>query len=152
MQPRQPTFMKEKPPTKIGAESIYGKNTQASKVGTTTGSKIGGKTQSKFGNAGKMLVGQHKKQFDDIPDSVSHFSKPNKPSKLTFLEKKKLLEKDDKLTAKPNEYILDKKLGTATLKQQVFSGHTEQKDITDKPNNIRAPISFGTDFDSMPRF
>jgi len=115
-------------------------------------SKIGGKQQSKFGNAGKMLVGQHKKQFDDIPDSVSHYSKAQ-PSNKIALEKRKKIEKEEKLTAKPNEYIMDRHNNTATLKQHVFTGHSEQKEVTDKPNNIRAPISFGQGYgDSEPRF
>lgn len=83
--------------------------------GSKLDSKIGAKPQSKFGNAGKMLVGQHKKQFDDIPDSVSHYSKAKTTNKIA-LEKRRAVEKEDKLTAKPNEYIMDRHNNTATLK------------------------------------
>lgn len=58
--------------------------------------------------------------------------------------KKKVEEEEQKLTGKPNEYILDKQNNTATLKQHIFTGHSAQKEVTDKPNNIRAPIQFGS--------
>ena len=64
-----------------------------------------------------------------------------------------MVEKEDKLTGKPNEYILDAYSNTAVLKQHSFSGHAQKKEVTDKPNNIRAPIPFGQGYDEPePRF
>lgn len=31
----------------------------------------------------------------------------------------------------------------ATVKEDIFTGIKQKRDITDKPNNIRAPIGFG---------
>jgi hypothetical protein len=85
---------------------------------------------------------------------VSHFSKAKTTTKNSIIERRKAAaEKEEQLTGKPNEYILDRNANTATLKQHIFTGHSAQKEVTDKPNNIRAPISFGSGFgDAEPRF
>ena len=146
MQTRQPVFTKEKAPTRITYESIYGKNGPASKVGSNApsklnskvGTKVGVKRYTKMQNAGKMLVGSHKQQFDDIPDSVSDYSKIT--GTRTNMFKNKPQVKEDKLTLKPNEIIMNGQGNLATIKEHNFTGLPTKKEVTDKPNNIRAPM------------
>ena len=106
-----------------------------------------GKTQSKVGSkvstvfklkkpSEANLVGNNKKQFEDIPDSASQFTKITGARDKMY--KKNPVVKEDKLTAKPNEIIMSGTNNLATVKEHNFTGHKAQKEVTDKPNNIRA--------------
>ena len=128
---RQPTYTKGRPMSKVSKGTHYGKKKAPS--------RIGGKTRSRLGNAGQRLVGSHKQQFDDIPDSISHFSK------ITGTRNnynKKSPSKTKEVTAKPNQIIMDGKANLATIKEKEFTGLPQKREVTDKPNNIRTPIGF----------
>ncbi len=134
---RQPVFAKEKEPSRVSAMGISQAGNNPSKGPS---SKIGGKRESRFQNAAKMLVGNQQQQFDEIPDSLSHFSKAtnNRPQMVKRHE-----PKEEKITYKPNEIIMTGNM--ATFKEHNFTGLKQQKEVTDKPNNIRAPLQFAQD-------
>ncbi len=84
------------------------------------------------------LIGASKKNFEDIPDSASNFSKIT--GNRDKMNKKNPVVKEDKLTSKPNEIIMSGVNNLATIKERNFTGHKVQKEVTDKPNNIRGPV------------
>lgn len=118
--------------SKVSKGSVYGKKNAPSRIGSK-------KKGSRLSNAGQRLVGSHKQHFDDIPDSISTFSKiTGTRTKFT----KGSPKKEYQLTAKPNQIIMDGQSQLATIKEDNFTGKRQQKEVTDKPNNIRAPIGF----------
>lgn len=135
MKGRQPTYTKGKPISKVNSGTVYSRKNQApSKVG------VKNKRTSKLANAGQRLVGNHKQQFEDIPDSISTFSKIT-GSRSNYTNKRASpVEKE--LTAKPNQIIMNGQGNLATIKEDHFTGKRQAKEVTGKPNNIRAPIGF----------
>jgi hypothetical protein len=109
------------------------------------GAKKRGGRGSKLSNAGQRLVGSHKQHFDDIPDSISTYSKIT-GARNKF---KKSPKKSSEVTAKPNNIIMKDNL--ATIRENNFTGLPEKRQITDKPNNIRAPIGYA-DMNQGPMF
>ena len=87
------------------------------------------KTQTK-------LKGKSKEQFDEIPDSISNFSKitGNRSNHLRGKKEKK----EVKLTDKPTNIRISGDM--AIIEERDVAGTKGRKEVTDKPNNIRAPM------------
>lgn len=86
---------------------------------------------------GKKLMGKSKKKFDDIPDSVSTFSKitGNRSKHM-----KRGVKKEQGLTEKPTNIRMDG--DDAIVEERELPGRMRpQRPVTDKPNNIRSPIN-----------
>lgn len=82
-------------------------------------------------------MGKSKKKFDDIPDSVSTFSKitGNRNNHI-----KRVVKKEQKLTDKPTNIRMT--ANDAIVEERELGARTRpQRPVTDKPNNIRAPIN-----------
>ena len=126
MKARQPQVVKAKPKGRgITKNTIYGK------------SKAGSRASKNPRNPkGKKLQGKMKKQFDDIPDSMSTFSKIT-GRRRKFMPKN---EPEPELTEKPTNIYMD---GHSAVVQERKLGNGPQREVTDKPNNIRAPINPG---------
>lgn len=99
----------------------------------------------KTGTFKKMRSGEGRltgnlSKFDDIPDNVSQMSKRTRKG----AKKRKRTEKVEKpLTGKPNNIIFEVNSTTfVEVDHNVAATKPKEVLVTDKPNNIHAPISY----------